>query len=406
MKISKKRVFDIIQLGTRYDWQSRLFDYTMISMILLNLVILIIDTFDAAVPYRFIYRPVEAITVLFFTIEYALRLWTADYLYPDKKQPVAAIRFLFSFYGIIDLMSVLPYWLPIFLPYGFVTFRILRVFRVFRLFRINAQYDAFNAVVDVLKKRRQQIFSSVIMIVIMMIASSICMYSIEHTVQPKVFKNAFSGIWWAVSTLLTVGYGDIYPITPEGQFVAIIIAFLGVGLVAIPTGIISAGFVEQFAQMRSFSEVSDGNDMRFIMLTLEDDHLWTGKQVSDITLPPELIIVSVYRAGRIIVPRGNTRFRINDKVILGALEFKEDIGIEMHEFEITVNHPWRDQLVKNVSIDRNTVILTVYRHEKPIVPRGNTQFHLGDLVVVCVNNGKQTQSSSSSGGLPSEKTSS
>ncbi|MBR1627838.1 MAG: ion transporter, partial [Lachnospiraceae bacterium] len=312
-------------------------------------------------------------------------LWTADFLYPHHSTLSAKVHFVFSFYGIIDLMSILPYVLPVFLPYGFVTFRILRVFRVFRLFRINAQYDAFNVVVDVLKKRRQQLFSSIVMIVIMMVASSICMYSIEHEVQPAVFKNAFSGIWWAVSTLLTVGYGDIYPVTLAGQFMAIVIAFLGVGLVAIPTGIISAGFVEQFAQMRSFSEISDGNDMRFIMLTLEDDHPWTGQRVADIVLPPELIIVGIYRAKRLIVPRGQTKFRINDKVVLGALEFKDDIGIEMHEFEITANHPWREQLLKDVRVQPNAVVAAIYRHEKAIVPRGNTQFHLGDYVVVCIN---------------------
>ena len=382
----KRRVFDIIQLGTQYDWPSRIFDYVMISMILLNLTILIIDTFDSVNPLRPWYRPVEYTTVLFFIVEYALRIWTSEYLFPGEGQPRAALRFVFSFYGIIDLMSILPYLLPFFLPYGFVAFRILRVFRVFRLFRINARYDAFNVVMEVLRKRRQQLFSSIIMILIMMIASSICMYSIEHEVQPTVFKNAFSGIWWAVSTLLTVGYGDIYPITLAGQIMAIVIAFLGVGLVAIPTGIISAGFVEQFTQMRSFSEISDGNDMRFIMLTLEDDHPWTGFQVQEIVLPPELVIVAIYRGRRIIMPRGDTRFRLNDKVVLGALEFKDDIGIELHEFEITPSHPWRDHLVREVRISRNTIILSIYRHDKALIPRGNTQFHLGDLVVVCTNN--------------------
>ena len=385
MKSQKKRIFDIIQLGTRYDLASRAFDYLMISMIVLNLFILVIDTFDAAVPYRYIYKPIESITVVFFIIEYILRLWTADHLYPGENNPLCAIHFVFSFYGFIDLMSILPYILPFFLPYGFVAFRILRVFRVFRLFRINAQYDAFNVVFEVLKKRRQQLFSSICMILIIMVASSICMYSIEHEVQPTVFKNAFSGIWWAVSTLLTVGYGDIYPVTTAGQFMAIVIAFLGVGLVAIPTGIISAGFVDQFAQMRSFSEISDGDEMRFIMLTLEDDHPWTGLKVKEITLPPELIIVSIYRMPKLIMPRGDTKFKINDKVILGALEFKDDLGIELHEFEITGKHPWKDKLIRDIRIKQNTVILAIYRGTKAIIPRGNTQFHEGDLVVVCTN---------------------
>ena len=91
------------------------------------------------------------------------------------------------------------------------------------------------------------------MIVMLMIASSLCMYSIEHNAQPEAFKNAFSGIWWSVSTLLTVGYGDIYPITTLGKFMAIVIAFLGVGMVAIPTGIISAGFVEHYSRIKQLA---------------------------------------------------------------------------------------------------------------------------------------------------------
>ena len=293
------------------------------------------------------------------------------------------MHFIWSFYGQVDLLTILPYLLPVFLPYGFVAFRVLRVFRVLRLFRVNAQYDAFNVVVDVLRNKKEQLFSSICMILIMMLASSICMYSLEHDAQPEVFQNAFSGIWWSVSTLLTVGYGDIYPITLAGKAMAIVISFLGVGLVAIPTGIISAGFVEQYTNMRTFSGVSDGNDIRFIMLTLEDDHPWTGQRIMEIALPPELIIVTIIRDSNIVIPKGNTKFKVNDKVVLGALEFKDDIGIELHEFEVTASHPWKDQFIKDLNVGKNTVIVSVYRHEQAMIPRGNMQIHLGDLITIC-----------------------
>lgn len=379
----KHRVFDIIQLGTQYDTASRLFDYVLITAILINLLLLIVDTFDSAAAFRAVYKPVEYATAVFFIVEYALRIWTAEYLYPGDSKSKAKIRFVFSFYGLIDLLTILPYILPFFLPMGFVAFRVLRVFRVFRLFRINAQYDAFNVVVDVLRNKKQQLLSSICIILIMMLASSICMYSLEHPAQPDVFRNAFSGIWWSVSTLLTVGYGDIYPVTAAGQVMAIIIAFLGVGLVAIPTGIISAGFVEQYTSMRSFSEVSDGNDIRFIMLTLEDNHPWTGKKIFEIALPPELIIVTIIRDTNIIIPKGNIRFRVNDKVVLGALEFKDDIGIVLHEFQITSSHPWKDRLIRDIPVRKDMLIVSVYRHEQALIPRGDMQLHLGDLVTVC-----------------------
>ena len=94
-----------------------------------------------------------------------------------------------------------------------------------------------------------------------MLASSLCMYSLEHEAQPDVFTNAFSGIWWAASTLLTVGYGDIYPITTLGKMFGIFITFLGVGMVAIPTGIISAGFVDQYSRIKRMSEYGRESDV-------------------------------------------------------------------------------------------------------------------------------------------------
>ena len=178
-------------------------------------------------------------------IEYILRVWTADYLYPDEKiKWKARTRFIISAYGLIDLFSIIPYFLPFIFPAGAVAFRIFRVIRIFRLFRINAQYDAFNVITNVLKEKKNQLISSVCMIFILMLASSLCMYSLEHEAQPDQFKNAFSGLWWAVATLTTVGYGDIYPITPIGRFLGAIIAILGIGMVAVPTSILSAGFME------------------------------------------------------------------------------------------------------------------------------------------------------------------
>lgn len=379
----RRRIFDIIQLAGPYDKASRIFDWTLTGMIFVNLIILVMETFDEMAPYADILNSIEVVTVIFFTIEYILRIITADFLYPDKKPVSAAFRFISSFYGFIDLMTILPYYLPLFLPVGFVAFRILRIFRVLRLFRVNARYDAFNVVTDVLLKKRKQLLSSILMIWVMMLASSILMYSIEHEAQPDVFQNAFSGIWWSVSTLLTVGYGDIYPITILGRICSIIITFLGVGLVAIPTGIISAGFVEEYQLMRSFSNDSSGNEMTFIKLTLEDDHPWVSLPVKDCVLPPEIIIIAILRKGEIIIPGGDTLLQVSDKVVMGALECDDDIGITFREFAITPNHPWRDMLIRDIKTDDNTIIVSVVRNEKTKIPRADLQIRLGDLVTIC-----------------------
>ena len=244
--MNRKRIFDIIQIGNKSDLVSRLFDYSIVTIIILNITATFLSTFEELSAFGGLIDAVELITVILFTIEYILRLITCDYLYKDKSRGMSLICFIFSFYGLIDLLSFLPYYLPFFIPQGIVAFRMFRVIRIFRLFKINAQYDAFNVIINVLVNKKNQLISSMVMILIFMTSSSMLMYSIEHEAQPGAFQNAFSGIWWAVSTLLTVGYGDIYPVTPIGQLLAIIIAFLGVGMVAIPTGIISAGFVEEY----------------------------------------------------------------------------------------------------------------------------------------------------------------
>ena len=203
---TKKRVFDIIQIGNRKDFISSAFDIFIVVTIVLNLFVTLFQTFDESAPYANVLNVLELITILIFTVEYVLRIWTADFLYPSKPYWKAVLAFVFSLYGLIDFFTFFPYYLPIVFPMGAVAFRMFRVIRIFRLFRVNAQYDAFNVIINVLNDKKNQLISSICMILIFMVAASLCMYSLEHEAQPEQFANAFSGIWWSVSTLLTVGY--------------------------------------------------------------------------------------------------------------------------------------------------------------------------------------------------------
>ena len=118
----------------------------------------------------------------------------------------------------------------------------------FRLFRVNAYYDSLGVITQVISSKRQQLFSSVFILLVLMLASSLCMYSLEHDAQPEVFSNAFSGIWWSVSTLLTIGYGDIYPTSEIGRIVSMMSSFMGIAIVALPTGIITAGYMRELSR--------------------------------------------------------------------------------------------------------------------------------------------------------------
>ena len=239
---TRKRIFDIIQIAGGNDPLSRAFDRTIIVLIIASIVITTAQTFSLPPIAERILYVLDLIITLLFTIEYALRLWTADLLYPKARFPW--LKFVFSASAIIDLFSFLPFYLSGLIPAGMVVFRLIRVARILRLFQVNRFLDPVSAILTVLKKKASLLLASFFLVFVLMFASSLLMYYAEHDAQPGIFENAFSGLWWAVSTLSTTGYGDIYPVTFLGRLMAIIITLLGMCLVAIPTGIITAGFME------------------------------------------------------------------------------------------------------------------------------------------------------------------
>ena len=308
MEETRKRIFKIIQIGSKDDIPSRIFDVFIVTVIFLNIAIMFLNTFDEVRPYSHILKNLEGITVFFFCIEYALRIWTADLLYPDMSRRAAIGKFLVSFDGIVDLLTILPF----FYLTGFVALRLLRVVRIFHLFRLNAQYDSFNVITSVIYKKRNQIFSSVAIILILMLTSSISIYGVEHPVQPEVFRNAFSGMWWSLSTIFTVGYGDIYPVTLLGRTLAVIITFLGVGVVAIPTGIISAGFVEEYSKMQ---KDEDNKTVKTSVIMVEKEDVYVGMTVDEIEEAEGFNIIALVRDGNVSMPLGNIKMEINDTII-------------------------------------------------------------------------------------------
>lgn len=306
----KEKIFNIIQIGDKSNKISRAFDIFITIIIVGNIIVTFLETFDQLSSFSGLFKIVEIVTVFVFCVEYILRIWTANYLYPEVTAGHARFKFLISFDGIVDLLTIIP----AFFLSGFVIFRMLRVARIFHLFRLNAKYDSFNVITTVLYEKRNQIISSVFIVLILMLASSLCMYSVEHEAQPAVFRNAFSGIWWSMSTLLTVGYGDIYPITTLGRIMAICIAYLGVGAVAIPTGIISAGFVEQYQRKSSISDLKDADIQEIAEVFV--DKRYAGKTVEEMEEAQQITIFLVLHDDFSVLPQKNTVLKLNDIIII------------------------------------------------------------------------------------------
>jgi voltage-gated potassium channel len=224
--------------------------------------------------------------------------------------------------------------------------------------------------------------SSVFIILVLMLASSLAMYSIEHTAQPTVFKNAFSGLWWAVSTLLTVGYGDIYPVTFLGKAFGIVITFLGVGMVAIPTGIISAGFVEQYARQQRLSDYAVEADLHFVKIELNARDAWNGKMIRDLMLPQGMIVAVISRGSEIIVPRGDVILKVGDRLVLAAEALKNDRPVNLKEVTLKKNHEWNNTAIRDLDISRQTYIVMVRRDGHAMVPNGSLVLLPGDTVIL------------------------
>ena len=377
----RAKLFKMVSVGVIDEPINQAYDTISIVALLANLLVSVMATFDnLQAAYGNIFLLVEQVTVFLFGVDYVLRVITAPELYPEETPAGAVAKYCLSLSGIIDLLSFLPYYLPVFFPSGVAAFRMFRVVRILRLFRINAYYDSLNVITEVLKSKKQQLLSSVFIIATLMLGSSLCMYSLEHEAQPEVFSNAFSGIWWAASTLLTVGYGDIYPITPLGKLFGICITFLGVGMVAIPTGIISAGFVEQYTQFALLGDNRRDETLRFISIELTPGDSWTNQAIRELKLPAGLLIAIVRRGKDSIVPNGDLVLEAGDIVVLGAEPLPGTDNMELREMTISSKHKWKDQAIRDLDISRQTFIIMVKRGDRKIVPRGSTVLQEGDSV--------------------------
>ena len=379
----RKTLARMVEIGASDDLLSRGYDFLITGVILVNLVAVVLDTFQGIhAAHARLLDGIESVTAFCFLADYVLRLVAARFTHPRSGEVRSLAAYVFSFGGIVDLLSFLPNYLPLFFPSGAVAFRLFRVIRIFRLFRITAYYDSLNAIAEVLGNKKQQLLSSVFIILVLILASSLCMYSVESGVEGSGFTNAFSGIWWAVSTLLTVGYGDIVPITTFGKLLGAVITFLGVGMVAIPTGIISAGFVEQYARIQANLDQALERDISFIQFRLGEKDDWAGHDIASLHLPHNIILTAVHRGHDVLVPNGNLVLQPGDTIVLGAESAFDRTHVNLKEVVLLEKNPWNGQLIRDIDLSRQTIIVMVKRGKRTLIPKGSTRLQLGDKLLL------------------------
>ena len=223
----KQRIKNIVEIND--NKASKLFAVFIQILILISIVTFTIETLPDLKPKtRSILYIIEVFCVIVFTVEYLLRIYVTD-----KK-----LKFIFSFFGIIDLLAILPFYLS----FG-VDLRSLRALRFLRLFRILklVRYNrAMNHFALAIKSAKEEIFLFLFITLILIYFSAVGIYYFENQAQPEHFSSIFDSLWWAIVTLTTVGYGDVYPITVGGKVFTFFILLIGLGIVAIPTGIITS----------------------------------------------------------------------------------------------------------------------------------------------------------------------
>ena len=217
----------------------------IVSLILLNTLAVILETVQSIyAANKVLFESFESFSIIIFSIEYVLRLWT----YNEKHKRF--FDFLFSPSSLIDLLAILPFYLPLVLAFDLRVIRLLRLFRMMRLFKLGRYTKASATIRRVFLSKKEELILSLFITFFLIIIASCLMYFTENEAQPDKFSSIPETMWWSVATLTTVGYGDVYPITALGKSLAACIAILGIGMFALPAGILASGFSEEFKQLK------------------------------------------------------------------------------------------------------------------------------------------------------------
>ena len=248
----KKRVYEIVEGAQPGDRASEIFDIFIISLICLNVVALIVETVEEVhqvSPQAF--RIFEIISVVIFTVEYLLRVWSCT---TDEKysHPVwGRLRFAVSPVAFIDSLAILPFYIALFVSLSPLDLRFLRAVRLLaRIARLSRYSSGIHTLARVIRAKSAELLTVIGLLLIMLLMASSLMFFAENEAQPDRFANIPQAMWWSIITLTTVGYGDVFPITAGGRLLAGVIAILGIGLFALPAGILGSGFVEEMNRKR------------------------------------------------------------------------------------------------------------------------------------------------------------
>lgn len=244
------RIYELLEAGRPNDPLGRLVDGALIGLIALNVTAVVLESVSAlSAAYGPQFRALEVFSVAVFTVEYGFRVWSCveakEGRYEDSFG--GRLKYMLTPIALVDLMAILPFYLTVLFN---IDLRFLRVLRLLRVFKLTRYSSAMTVLLEVLRREARSFGAALFILFVILIMASSGIYLLEQDLQPKAFGSIPAAMWWSVATLTTVGYGDVTPITAMGKVFGALITIVGIGMVALPAGILASGFSDQLRKRR------------------------------------------------------------------------------------------------------------------------------------------------------------
>jgi voltage-gated potassium channel len=263
VNVLRRKIFDLLE-GAPDNPASRRLNLFLIGLIIANVAVIVVGSVASiGARYQYWFQLFEWVSVVLFTLEYGVRAWVAVERVDGRyRAPVLGrLRYMLSPLALIDLIAILPFYLGFLLP---VDLRFMRIFRLFLIFKLTRYHASMSLLTRGLRQEAGPIAAALFVLAMLLLVGASFAFIAEHDAQPDVFASIPDAMWWAIVTMTTVGYGDVVPITPAGKVIGSMIAVIGLGMVALPAGLLASGFSDQLHQRRrAFEEevnriLSDG----------------------------------------------------------------------------------------------------------------------------------------------------
>lgn len=282
---SRTRINSLLNFPSFSDRTTRAVNFLLLLVIVINTIAIILDTIPSVVVrYAGVLDYVVVASLLVFAVEYGLRLWSYSTAPTLAKRTVERFRYGLSIYMIIDLASIMALFIPVFLPRDFTLLRTVRILSVFKLGRYLMYVPSVRLISRIFFKKREIISILVSILVVVILFSSTIMYLVENAAQPEKFASIPDAMWWAAMTVTTVGYGDIYPVTPLGKILGSVITIMGLLMLALPSAILAAAFIEEQSGRKRVEEEKDIDSELSLLeriAVLQDRGLLTDEEVDE-----------------------------------------------------------------------------------------------------------------------------